>query len=356
MPGRKSRLIGCLLGGAIGDAMGYPVEFMRYADIARYFGGAGVRDLSASTLVSDDTQMTLFTAEGLLNANRLNKPPVKSVYRSYLRWYYTQSKSKMPGAKYEGGLLNEPKLFATRAPGSTCLSSLSSGKMGTLADPINHSRGCGGVMRVAPCAVFPQPFDLGCRVAAITHGHPGGYISAGALAELLQKLYYGQSLPDAVDDLIVELDEIENAESTRDALQHAVELEAEGRPCAPTIKELGEGWVGEARRRFRFHRLHLRPDHGHAAGGRRHSRGVAGRGGAVQRDPSLRHTPFHHSTGILKQNIEPPEYTPGALFTTVYSATPSRFFMVFSTALRMFSYPVQRHRCPERSFLSSSRV
>ena len=245
MPGRKSRLIGCLLGGAIGDAMGYPVEFMRYSDIARYFGGAGVRDLSASTLVSDDTQMTLFTAEGLLNANRLNKPPVKSVYRSYLRWYYTQSKIKMPGAKYEGGLLNEPKLFATRAPGSTCLSSLSSGKMGTLADPINHSRGCGGVMRVAPCAVFPQPFDLGCRVAAITHGHPGGYISAGALAELLQKLYYGQSLPDAVDDLIVELDEIENAESTRDALQHAVELEAEGRPCAPTIKELGEGWVGE---------------------------------------------------------------------------------------------------------------
>ena len=121
MPGRKSRLIGCLLGGAIGDAMGYPVEFMRYADIARYFGGAGVRDLSASTLVSDDTQMTLFTAEGLLNANRLNKPPVKSVYRSYLRWYYTQSKIKMPGAKYEGGLLNEPKLFATRAPGSTCL-------------------------------------------------------------------------------------------------------------------------------------------------------------------------------------------------------------------------------------------
>ncbi len=245
MPGRKSRLIGCLLGGAIGDAMGYPVEFMRYADIARYFGGAGVRDLSASTLVSDDTQMTLFTAEGLLNANRLNKPPVKSVYRSYLRWYYTQSKIKMPGAKYEGGLLNEPKLFATRAPGSTCLSSLSSGKMGTLADPINHSRGCGGVMRVAPCAVFPQPFDLGCRVAAITHGHPGGYISAGALAELLQKLYYGQSLPDAVDDLIVELEEIENAESTRDALQHAVELAAEGCPCVPTIKELGEGWVGE---------------------------------------------------------------------------------------------------------------
>ena len=245
MPGRKSRMIGCLLGGAIGDAMGYPVEFMRYADIARSFGGSGIRDLSNGNRISDDTQMTLFTAEGLLNAHRSGKSLVKSVYRSYLRWYYTQSGVEMPGAKYEGGLLNEAKMYASRAPGSTCLSSLSSGKMGTLAEPINHSRGCGGVMRVAPCAVFQDPFDLGCRLAAITHGHPGGYISAGALAQLLQKLYYGQSLPDAVDDLIIELDEIEDAQSTRDALEKAVELAAEGRPCAPTVKELGEGWVGE---------------------------------------------------------------------------------------------------------------
>lgn len=245
MPGRKSRMIGCLLGGAIGDAMGYPVEFMRYSDIARYFGGAGVRDLSNGNLISDDTQMTLFTAEGLLNAHRLGKSPVKSVYRSYLRWYYTQSGSKMPGAKYEGGLLNETKMFASRAPGTTCLSSLSSGKMGTLSDPINHSRGCGGVMRVAPCAVFPHAFDLGCRIAAITHGHPGGYISAGAFAQLLQKLYYGQSLPDAVNDVIDELSEVEDAQSTQCALEKAVSLAEEGRPCAPTIKEIGEGWVGE---------------------------------------------------------------------------------------------------------------
>ncbi len=245
MPGRKSRMIGCLLGGAIGDAMGYPVEFMRYAEITRYFGKAGVRDLSAGNLISDDTQMTLFTAEGLLNAAQNRKSPVKNVYRSYLRWYYTQCGVKMPGGQYVGGLLNEAQIFATRAPGTTCLSSLSSGRMGTIADPINHSRGCGGVMRVAPCAVFPHAFDLGCRIAAITHGHPGGYISAGALSGLLQKLYYGQSLPDAVDDLIEALDRIEDAESTRDALQHAVDLASEGRPCAPTVKELGEGWVGE---------------------------------------------------------------------------------------------------------------
>ena len=245
MPGRKSRMIGCLLGGAIGDAMGYPVEFMRYADIARRYGGAGVRDLSHGNLISDDTQMTLFTAEGLLNGYKSGKSLTKSVYRSYLRWYYTQSMSKMPGAKYEGGLLNERPLYASRAPGSTCISSLSGGRMGTLSDPINNSRGCGGVMRVAPCAVFPNAFDLGCRVAAITHGHPGGYISAGTLAKLLQLLYYGQSLPDAVEDLMEDLEEIEGAESTLEGLKKAVALADEGRPCAPTVRELGEGWVGE---------------------------------------------------------------------------------------------------------------
>jgi ADP-ribosylglycohydrolase len=61
----------------------------------------------------------------------------------------------------------------------------------------------------------------------------------------LQKLYYGQSLPDALADLIRELSDIEDAQSTQDALQKAADLAQEGRPCAPTVKELGEGWVGE---------------------------------------------------------------------------------------------------------------
>ena len=85
MPGRKSRMIGCLLGGAIGDAMGYPVEFMRYSDIARYFGGAGVRDLSNGNLISDDTQMTLFTEVQQTNYSSMEKSC------SVVRWYFTHS-------------------------------------------------------------------------------------------------------------------------------------------------------------------------------------------------------------------------------------------------------------------------
>ena len=245
MPTKKSRMIGCLLGGAIGDAMGYPVEFLRYDDIVYHLGGAGVRDLSKSALLSDDTQMTLFTAEGLLLSNKTGKDPVACVYRSYLRWYYTQTGEKVPGAKYEGGLLREKALFATRSPGNTCLSSLSRGIMGTVENPLNNSRSSGGVMRAAPCCVFPNAYELGCKTAAITHGNPGAYVPAGALALLLQKLYYGQSIPDGINDLVSFLSEKEEAQSTVSALKKAIALVEEGRPCAVTISELGEGWTGE---------------------------------------------------------------------------------------------------------------
>ena len=60
---------GCLLGGAVGDALGVPVEFLDEADIFNKFGRRGITNftkLGGTGKFSDDTQMTLFTAAGLL--------------------------------------------------------------------------------------------------------------------------------------------------------------------------------------------------------------------------------------------------------------------------------------------------
>ncbi|MGN0971900.1 MAG: ADP-ribosylglycohydrolase family protein, partial [Aristaeellaceae bacterium] len=68
---RLDRIRGCLLAGACGDALGYPVEFDTGREIRRRFGKMGVREMDTRdgfAIVSDDTQMTLFTAEGLLNS------------------------------------------------------------------------------------------------------------------------------------------------------------------------------------------------------------------------------------------------------------------------------------------------
>ena len=67
---------GCLIGGAIGDALGYPVEFYSLDEIYSEYGGNGIRDyklINGKALISDDTQMTLFTANGLLysKANKI---------------------------------------------------------------------------------------------------------------------------------------------------------------------------------------------------------------------------------------------------------------------------------------------
>ncbi len=62
-----SRVRGTLLGGAVGDALGAPVEFLSLASIRRQFGEAGIRDYAPafgrSGSITDDTQMSLFTAE-----------------------------------------------------------------------------------------------------------------------------------------------------------------------------------------------------------------------------------------------------------------------------------------------------
>src|SRR5690348_900631 len=67
-----ARIRGCLLGGALGDALGWPVEFMSLAQIREHYGAAGILNVvttaSGIAEITDDTQMTLFTAEGVLRS------------------------------------------------------------------------------------------------------------------------------------------------------------------------------------------------------------------------------------------------------------------------------------------------
>lgn len=60
---------GCLIGGAAGDALGYAVEFLDDAAIFSKYGENGITEYSlvnGVAEISDDTQMTLFTANALL--------------------------------------------------------------------------------------------------------------------------------------------------------------------------------------------------------------------------------------------------------------------------------------------------
>lgn len=247
---------GCLLGGAIGDALGWPIEFASLYSIKEKYGEKGVQDFvlkNGIAEITDDTQMTIFTADGLLKSavksfDENKMPDIKDVHTSYKDWLATQREDYTPSDK--GWIANIETLYANRAPGGTCLGALSSGKMGTIEEHINNSKGCGGVMRTAPAGLmyYKNPkiaFETGARCAAITHGHPGGYLPGGVQAAIIANLIQGKNLEEAVDNSVEILKTYEGNEDTTKLIAKAKELAKSDVDPEDAIKEIGEGWVGD---------------------------------------------------------------------------------------------------------------
>ncbi|MGQ4596622.1 ADP-ribosylglycohydrolase family protein [Nocardia sp. R6R-6] len=204
--------------------------------------------------ITDDTQMTLFTAEGLLRSVP-GADPVPALRRAYLRWLQTQLQEE-PAAQADGWLASLPFLYAVRAPGDTCMSGLGRQAYGYLAPdvigaagPVNpHSKGCGTVMRSAPfglAGVGPDhAFTAAARAAQLTHGHPTGYLAAGALAALIDRVVSGDELPIAVQETVAQLAAFPASAETVAALSRAVELSEQ--PAAPEqVEQVGAGWIAE---------------------------------------------------------------------------------------------------------------
>ena len=259
----EGRVRGSLLGGALGDALGAPIEFMRIDEIRARHGSGGLRQLVSSYghvgAITDDTQMTLFTAEGMLRAHNrfLGKgmadiPAV--VWHAYLRWLLTQGETPADERFVEGSepwpdgwLITVPELHARRAPGNTCLSALKGARPGSVDEPINDSKGCGAVMRAAPIGMLglADPFKSGCQIGALTHGHPSGYLTSGYLAQLISALILGADLKDAAGVTLERLRLEPDADESASAVETAITLASQGRPSAERVALLGEGWVAE---------------------------------------------------------------------------------------------------------------
>jgi ADP-ribosylglycohydrolase len=250
---------GCLLAGAIGDSLGAPIEFLTLAEIRERYGPCGIADLGEAYgkvgAITDDTQMTLFTAEGLLRARCQAErggrgSPVGAVYHAYIRWLHTQgqvSALSAPIAHLDGWLIRVEDLHDCRAPGDTCLAALRDGVPGTVDHRINDSKGCGGVMRAAPAGLVddPDPFQLGADLAALTHGHPSGFYSAGALALIIDRLIHGEALPDAVRAAVDRLECEPEGDECAAAMHRAIDACRSMTPSPETVEHIGKGWVGE---------------------------------------------------------------------------------------------------------------
>ncbi len=278
---KLDQIRGSMIGGAIGDALGYAVEFKPEREIFGIYGPDGITEYELSggkALISDDTQMALFTANGILVAETryhlrgiggIPSGYVPDAYQDWMKTQYSDIKTVNKHERYtdEGGrswLLDVPELYTRRAPGNTCLSALGKrAKMEHPGDfihnPVNDSKGCGGVMRIAPLALkykyFVRQEDLdmeAAQIAAITHGHSLGYMPAAVICHIISTIllsYPEKSLKEIV---------LEARDSTAklfagdphlpfltDIINRAVRFSENDASDLENIHALGEGWVAE---------------------------------------------------------------------------------------------------------------
>ena len=272
----QDKIRGSLFGGAVGDALGYAVEFDDAQSIFTRYGRKGITEYAldqrtGKALISDDTQMTLFTANGLLVGDTrgcvrgIRACPRVYVEKAYLDWYFTQMGSYEERSTREqySWLCDVRELYARRAPGNTCLCALRAAEQyggvdDYIAQPRNNSKGCGGVMRVAPVAMYDQKdldnLDMeAAQIAAITHGHSLGYMPAAVLCHIINRIVFTGMQKMCLKDMVLEAKDTAqrlfrgdaHLQEFCDILDRAVLLSDNEESDLKNIKALGEGWVAE---------------------------------------------------------------------------------------------------------------
>lgn len=278
-PRNRDCVLGCMVGGAVGDALGYAVEFDSWETIQRKYGSTGITryelDRHGLARISDDTQMSLFTAAGiLLGMTRgymrgvMGRIDTYCCY-TYLDWLHTQEwTSRHKDARVDSWLMDVPGLYARRAPGNTCLSALHA--IEDRREVNNNSCGCGGVMRTAPLALlnyihgYADGDKLYCDMCAaeaarLTHKHPLGFMPSAVLNDILMRILAGESLEKAIDGSLTDLAIIKSDPddnktygqlwpkhvfALQDIVMKAEELARSTIPDQEAIERIGGGWTG----------------------------------------------------------------------------------------------------------------
>ncbi len=179
------RASGSLFGLAYGDALGKPTEFLDMVEIERRYGPGGPRELAGDpALVTDDTQMAIAVADGLLAAGSWTPDAVEPLWRSaFIAWAHSPDNN--------------------RAPGMTCLravAALEDGRRWQRAT-VPGSKGCGANMRVTPVGLLrgvdaDTLAGLAQLQAGLTHGHPTALAASELTAYAVRVLCDGAALAD----------------------------------------------------------------------------------------------------------------------------------------------------------------
>lgn len=184
----KSTLRDAVFGLAVGDALGYPAQFLKrgsYGFVDKMYDSERLGTVAGTW--SDDTSMTLALCASLKNNS--GKVDIADITKEFKSWLL-QGKYTPDGRAFDIGM--------------TCSAALFSGKGRT---GIN-SNGNGSLMRTIPLAFVDATDEEIAKVSAITHAHEISKRGCVIYVHIARDLLAGLSLEESVEKNVSKDDKI----------------------------------------------------------------------------------------------------------------------------------------------------
>lgn len=195
MDTKLSAYRGCLLGLAVGDAMGYAVDAKNWEEISRDYGPNGLLgyDLANGCAeVTSYTQLAAFAANGLLLSATRGQQNAHSRFLSLAirEWAKCQQYRGSKPERTACWVAQLPAMRRRMCMDTRLLDALSRETLGTPDAPVNSSASPGALTAAAAAALFfdirwMEPYQigiLGAEAVALTCGAPEAFLSGAVLA------------------------------------------------------------------------------------------------------------------------------------------------------------------------------
>ena len=204
MAPKRSSYRGCLLGMAVGDAMGYAVDSRTWREIQESYGPNGLLGydlVNGYADVTSYTQLAAFTCNGLLlgltRGQMTGKmaPFVKYIGLSSREWAASQRPWGRPSQTF-CWLLQQPDICRRNCMDRRMLDTLERRTLGNPEDPRNNFAGPESLTSAIGVGLFfhkdrmdqPEIDLLGAEAVALTHGSPVAFLSGAVVAHLISSI------------------------------------------------------------------------------------------------------------------------------------------------------------------------
>lgn len=227
-PNIKKKLRGYLYGTACADALGRPVEHLTLEQIKQKYGDKGILELPPNSPWTDDTQLMLVLARGLLRGAELELPELMDkIAKELVLW------------------LDEPDLGA----GATTKGAALGLKEGIhWSNSGLNSKTCGSLMRVGIVGFIfwkdPEKLIKAASISGrITHTHPAADAASVAGAYAVKLALDGME-PREMFEPLLEVTQGISPEFTQ-ALEDSYKMAYSGIGDEEGLKKLGQGWYAD---------------------------------------------------------------------------------------------------------------